>query len=157
MGGNGFAINNGGWRDSELRPYLNTDIYNALPTEIKNSVIETNVISSHGTEDGANFETTDRLYVLDAHEVYEDSDPTGLAAIDTAWDNTKQLDYYAQNNVSMPGNNIDKVAKGTANSWWLRTANANDKNTFAYVTQNGGFSFSSSAMTDGVSPAFRIR
>ena len=38
-----------GWQGSEMRTWLNTTIYNALPEELRNVIIETYVISGHGT------------------------------------------------------------------------------------------------------------
>ena len=40
--GNG---NIGGWSASEMRTYVNSDIYNVLPTELKNGIINTSVVS----------------------------------------------------------------------------------------------------------------
>ena len=83
--------NKGGWEYSEMRTYLNTDIYNALPSELRGKIIDTIVVSGHGGSDSHNFTTTDKLYLFSTKEVY------GTSAInDTAQDDsiTRQLDYY---------------------------------------------------------------
>ena len=40
--------NKGGWEYSEMRTYVNTDIYNSLLTLLKNAIINTTVVSGHG-------------------------------------------------------------------------------------------------------------
>ena len=85
--GNG---NIGGWPASEMRTYVNADIYNALPQELKDGIIETTVVSGHGSTSGeTNFTTPEKLDLLSAREVWN---YTGI--YDTAQGQTRQLDYY---------------------------------------------------------------
>ena len=68
---NSTNTNVGGWRDSELRTYVNGTIYNALPSDLQNVISTTKVISGHGKTSGeTNFETQDKLYLLNAQEVW---------------------------------------------------------------------------------------
>ena len=101
---NSTNTNVGGWPASELRTYVNNDIYNALPLVIKNAIIDTTVVSGHGSTTGeTNFTTTDKLYLLSSHEVWEDVDGNtsgGPDYYDTAYHNTRQLDYYKGLNVT---------------------------------------------------------
>ena len=92
--GNG---NIGGWPASGMRTYVNSDIYNALPSELKNGIINTVVVSGHGTKDSSNFTSTDKLYLLDAKEIYGDSFTNQY---NTAKDSERQLDYYSSQNVT---------------------------------------------------------
>ena len=72
---NSIATNVGGWRDSELRTYVNGTIYNALPSYLQNVITTTKVISGHGDNAGeTNFETQDKLYLLNAQEVWSTND-----------------------------------------------------------------------------------
>ena len=61
---NSTATNIGGWRDSEIRTYINGTIYNALPSDLQNKIVSTKVISGHGSKDSTNFETQDKLYLF---------------------------------------------------------------------------------------------
>ena len=61
---NAVSTNSGGWAASDMRTYVNSDIYNALPTDLKNGIIDTVVVSSHGSNDSNNFTSTDKLYLL---------------------------------------------------------------------------------------------
>ncbi len=151
--------NKGGWEYSELRTYLNNDIYNALPSDLKNAIVETSVVSGHGRGDSSNFTTSDKLYLLTQMEIRS---YTGSS--DTAYDITRQLDYYNLKGVNSGYNasstqgytikNYNDVATG----WWTRTADNSysDKRHFV-ITYSGGFSTSNNADTpSGVSPAFKI-
>ena len=89
---NSTNTNVGGWPASEMRTYVNSDIYNALPSELKNGIINTTVVSSHGNTSGeTNFTSIDKLYLLSTHEVFEDVDGNtsiGIDYYDTAYNNT---------------------------------------------------------------------
>ena len=92
--------NVGGWKDSKMRTYINSTIYKSLPSELQNTIVSTKVISGHGSTSGeTNFETQDKLYLLSAHEVYED-ETNSISKYDTAYNTTKQLDYYKNQGVT---------------------------------------------------------
>ena len=160
---NSTNTNVGGWHASAMRTYVNTDIYNALPTELKNGIIDTTVVSGHGYTAGeANFTSTDKLYLLSTHEVWEDVDGNtsgGIDYYDTAYNNTRQLDYYAGFNVTTSSYS-DSGAKKQLNAlysyWWLRSAYSYRTNVFNYVSGNGGWSNYFANSASGVSPTFRI-
>ena len=160
---NSTNTNVGGWHASAMRTYVNTDIYNALPTELKNGIIDTTVVSGHGSTSGeSNFTSTDKLYLLSTHEVWEDVDGNtsgGIDYYDTAYNNTRQLDYYAGFNVTTSSYS-DSGAKKQLNAlysyWWLRSAYSYRTNVFNYVSGNGGWSNYFANSASGVSPTFRI-
>ena len=142
----------GGWKDSELRTYVNGTIYNALPGDLQNVITTTKVISGHGKNSGeTNFETQDKLYLLNAQEVWNGND------YDTSVGTSKQLDYYKNQGVTTTNYaGAIKQYNGTGSSWWLRSANSNYAITFLFVVDNGGWSSRYANISDGVSPAFRI-
>ena len=115
--------NRGGWEYSEMRTYVNTDIYNALPTSLKNAIINTTVVSGHGSNDTTNFTTVDKLYLLSTHEVWEDADNSVIDYYDKSYNNTRQLDYYAGQNVTTSSySGAIKQNNGSNSDWWLRSA-----------------------------------
>ncbi|MCI7559024.1 MAG: BspA family leucine-rich repeat surface protein, partial [Clostridium sp.] len=68
---NDTDTNVGGWPSTSMRTFVNTDIYNAIPSEIKNVIIDTTVVSGHGSTSGeTNFTSTDKLYLLSTAEVW---------------------------------------------------------------------------------------
>ena len=160
---NSSATNTGGWPKSNLYSYLKETIYNALPEEIKVGIKDTKVISGHGSGDTSgtatnnNFETTDKLYLLSPHEVWENGSSNQIT-YDTAWNNTRQLDYYKGQNVTTDsyGGAIKKNTSNSASSWWLRSAPSSYTFYFYFVTATGDWHGDSAHYTRGVAPAFRI-
>ena len=160
-GMNSTSTNVGGWPASSMRTYVNTDIYNALPTELKNGIIDTTVVSGHGSTAGeTNFTSTDKLYLLSTHEVWEDVDgntSSGIDYYDTAYNNTRQLDYYAGLNVTTSSySGAIKQNNGSNAWWWLRSAYTNTTRYFYAVSYSGYWNHYLANNTGGVSPAFRI-
>ena len=152
--GNG---NIGGWPASELRTYVNSDIYNALPTELKNGIINTTVVSGHGSSDSSNFTSTDKMYLLSTKEVYGKEGTTHVINYDTAEVETRQLDYYSSQNVTTSSDSgAIKQRNGSNDWWWLRSAYSNSNRYFHYVSSYGYWDYVGSNGTSGVSPAFRI-
>ena len=150
--------NVGGWKDSELRTYVNGTIYNALSSDLQNVISTTKVISGHGNTSGeANFETQDKLYLLSGHEVYEDGTSNQISSHDTSYNNTKQLDYYKNQGVTTSSYaGAIKQYNGSNSYWWLRSANSSTTYNFLIVFDIGGWSSTGAYSSRGVSPAFRI-
>ncbi len=151
---NDTETNVGGWPATSMRTFVNNDIYNALPSEIKNAIIDTTVVSGHGKSDTANFTSTDKLYLLSTAEVWGSSN---TISTDTARDVTRTLDYYTSIGVTTSNYSGAIKKNGTvASSWWLRAAYSSYNTGFLYVRTNGGWSGSSSHYSNGVAPAFRL-
>ena len=147
--------NKGGWEYSEMRTFVNHDLYDKFPSGLKKVITSTRVISGHGFEDPSNFNTTDKLYLLAPREVWGEN-PDGY---DSAFDNTRQLDYYYNQGVTL--SNYTAVVKkynGNGAGYWLRTARSNKLIDWAfyYVSENGSHNYGYAHDTLGVSPAFRI-
>ncbi len=155
---NSTNTNVGGWKDSELRTYINGTIYNALPSELQNVTSTTKVISGHGSTSGeTNFETQDKLYLLSSEEIYSDFSSSSKAKYDTALGTSKQLDYYKNQGVTASSyKETIKQYNGNNSYWWLRSANSNFTNIFLYVSNTGYWSSRNANSSHGVSPAFRI-
>ena len=149
-----YGWNNDGWPASSMRSYLSTDIYNALPADLQSAIIETKVVSGHGKDDSANFTSTDKLYLLDAREVYGAS---FTDSYNTSKDSERQLDYYSAQGVTS-GNysGAIKQLNGSNSFWWLRAASSNNNYNFYNVNHTGDWSSNNAFITLGVSPAFRI-
>ena len=149
---NSTSTNVGGWLSSEMRSFVNNDIYNSFPTELKSGIIDTMVVSGHGSNDTNNFVTTDKVYLLSPKEVYN------YGTNDTSASFTRQLDYY--NSYGVSNSNCSQAKKKIGFSkqlWWLRSANQNYNTGFFDVEEDGSIiSNGESVCMDGVSPAFRI-
>ena len=153
--------NTGGWEYSEIRSFLNTDVYRSLPEILQNNIISTYVVSGHGSGDTSNFNTTDKIYLLSTHEVWIDDDGiarAGIGRYDTAYSVTRQLDYYLDMGTSNTSTTRGvKKYNGVNYVWWLRTASGSNQLNFYSVKDSGSWYASSvSSTVAGVSPAFRI-
>ena len=151
---NDTNTNVGGWPATSIRTFVNNDIYNSLPSELRNAIIDTTVVSGHGSTSGeSNFTSTDKLYLLAPKEIYTD----WSYSYDTARDVTRQLDYYK--NLGTSTSNYSGAIKknGTsASTWWLRAAYSNTTTGFFRVIFNGDWRYDSATGTYGVAPAFRL-
>ena len=149
---NSTDTNVGGWPASSMRSYLSTDIYNALPADLQSAIMDTKVVSGHGSSDSANFTSTDKLYLLSTAEVWAQ----GIGN-DAGRTNTRQLDYYSAQGVTT--NNYSGAIKqrnGSNYWWWLRAADSSYNYDFYTVGDSGDWYSNDASGKDGVSPAFRI-
>ena len=156
---NSTGTNVGGWKDSEMRTYINSTIYDSLPSDLQNVITTTKVISGHGpTEGETNFETQDKLYLLSGHEVYEEEASYPIIRYDTAYNTTKQLDYYKNQGVTTEScSGAIKQYNGRNYSWWLSAAlSVGGEYKFLTVNNDGYWRNGIANASNGVSPAFRI-
>ena len=161
---NSTDTNVAGWKDSELRTYINGTIYNALPSELQNIITTTKVISGHGSTPGeANYETQDKLYLLSGHEAYEDGTSRKISTCDTSYNNTRQLDYYKSQGVTTSSyTGAIKQYNGSNSTWWLRSANYTYRFSFSswdgfiLISAYGDWLDAATYGAHGISPAFRI-
>ena len=150
----------GGWKASKMRTHINGTIYNDLPSDLRNIIIPTKVISNHGKTSGeTNFETQDKLYLLSHEEIYGDYASSYIASIDTALGTSRQLDYYKKQGVTISNYaGAIKQYNGKNSIWWLRSVIEDFAGTsITYVGHNGDYRGSTDAgASRGISPAFRI-
>ena len=168
------GTNLGGWPASAMYKFINgtddtlysayiTDssnktsvksIYMSLPEDLRNVIIDTITISNHGSKDTTNFTSTDKLYLLDAKEIYG---TTATNSYDTARNSERQLDYYLSQGVTTSNYSLlIKKYNGSATNWWLRSARSDYDNNFYYINFIGRWYSYNANDTYGVSPAFKI-
>ena len=154
---NDTATNVGGWPATSMRTFVNNDIYNAIPSEIKNAIIDTTVVSGHGSTSGeTNFTSTDKLYLLSTAEVWSQGSSNTID-LDTARHNTRQLDYYKNLGVTTSnGSGAIKKNGTSATNWWLRATISNFSYHFFNVSNIGEWNSNYAHITYGVVPAFRL-
>ena len=150
---NDTNTNVGGWPASSMYTFVNNDIYNALPSDLKSVIIDTTVVSGYGGEDTENFTSTDKLYLLAPKEIY-----TGWArSNDTAKDLTRTLDYYTSIGVTTSNYSGAIKKNGTSPArWWLRAVRSGYTNNFVNVGSDGDWNYSDAGNAYGVAPAFRL-
>ena len=162
---NSSDTNKDGWPGSELYPKLNPKngdttnsvIYNALPEDLKQVIVDTKVISSHGSNDSTNFTSIDKLYLLATKEIWGKDGTSKTIDGDTSDNQTRQLDYYKS--IGVTTNHYSGAIKryqGSRKHWWTRSADSNDSNYFYNVTTDGGWGGFPAKYFLGVAPAFRV-
>lgn len=153
-----YGWNVDGWPGSEMSTYANGDFYNKLPEELRKVIKATKVISGHGSADTSNFTSTNKIYLLSAHEVYEDGTSNKISTSDTAYNQTRQLDYYKTLGVTT--NNyfgaIKREDSVSTFDWWLRAAISDNDYVFLNVMSNGAWDATITKASNGFAPAFRI-
>ena len=157
---NPTSNNTGGWLNSQMKTFINNDIYNSLPQELKSVIITTETVSGRGREDTVEyFTSTDKLYLLSTAEIWSQGRVNTIDH-DTARDKTRQLDYYKIKGVTTNREDwngaIKKDSTGSASWWWLRSADSNTSINFYCVNGYGVWRHINARSTHGVSPAFRI-
>ena len=150
---NTTATNVGSFPSSNMYTFINNDIYSSLPVELQKVIINTKIISGHGSGETTNFTSTNKLYLLTPKEVYTNFSNS----YDTSKDLTRALDYYIAKGVTN-GNCSEVIKKNgsTATAWWFRTAYSYSNNGFYYANASGDWYSGSATNAYGVSPAFRI-
>ena len=153
-----YGWNVDGWPGSEMSTYANGDFYNKLPEELRKVIKATKVISGHGSADTSDFTSTNKIYLLSAHEVYEDGTSNKISTSDTAYNQTRQLDYYKTLGVTT--NNyfgaIKREDSVSTFDWWLRAAISDNDYVFLNVMSNGAWDATITKASNGFAPAFRI-
>ena len=141
------------WTKSTLYSYLNINIYNELPDELRNSVINTTVVSSPGIDHEENVVSTDKMYLLAPKEIFGD----WSEQYDISKNLTRQLDYYKSKGTTLSSNSgAIKSKEATNTAWWTRSADHIDNELFFVVYDQGNCASEPVKTEYGVSPAFRI-
>ena len=150
------STNAGGWKDSKMRTYVNDTIYNALPEELREKIIDTTVVSGYGSGDAPNKVSIDKLYLLSTQEVWEQGTSNNIKN-DTARELTRQLEYYSNIGVTTTSHSgAIKKYNGSVSFWWLRSAASTSTGTFCSVGSSGVWLYANANVASGVAVAFRI-
>ena len=150
---NATNTNLGGWPATEMRTYLNTTVYNSLPTVWRNVIKSVQVLSSAGETSPNIVSSVDKLFLFSHAEV--GFTPTTVPYCNEVAEgaDSVQLPIFTDNN-----SRIKKHYNGTgsAASWWLRSPLATYAATFSIVTNSGGANSYYATSANGVAFGFCI-
>ena len=165
--------NKGGWKYSQLRAYLNGEVYredlegetdyagsgliDKLPSGLKHIIIPTKVISGHGSNDNSNFESEDYIYIASTREIWLEGSTSNvpISTKDSAYYQTRQLDYY--HNLSVTTSNYEAVSRtGVSGPWALRSAVSDVTNAFILVYPQGYPNYTLPTSSSKYFPLFRF-
>ena len=152
----------GGWKSTSMVTYLNGEFYNKLPSDLKTVIIPTYPIKSPASSSDYDRNditeqdiTKNKIYLLSPIETGSNSTNEPYV---TELSYTKKLDYYKTNNSK--SFRIKRDLSGTAQVWWLRSAQSYRNDSFYNVYTDGGYGYYLAnynwAYMGGVAPAFRI-
>lgn len=139
---NAVATNDGGWRDSEMRRWLNEEFIELLPDELR-TAIKPRLISQR--QDERILESEDKLWIPSEVEIFGESVYSRSDEDDTQFELFKDIK-----------NRMKTYADGSPASWWERSPYYNYSSTFCYVNTSGSAYYFSAYYSYGVAPAFII-
>lgn len=141
----------GGWPQSKMYTYLNTTIYNMIPSDLKSLIINTKVVSGHERNVTTNYVSTDKLYLLSTKEVGHEQ---GSDSVSTE---TRVLDYYLGTSSNSEQRKKYNVGTNYSVDWWLRSAYSYGAPENFYFVSGGACRDAKANTARGIAPAFRLR
>ena len=163
---NSTDSNEGGWRSSAMRAWLNSSFYKLLPTDLRNGIISVEKRTNNKgyfktDEDLGSLLSSDKVWLLSMNEVYSsdwdwDSPHTPSAYV---YDGM-QYQLYRDKGVTTSTWGFSEKAgakTGDCQTWWLRSPVPTRSYGFYTVTLGGGYSSEDADYAQiGVSPGFCI-
>ena len=135
--------NKGGWKDCEMREYLNSEILALLPDDLVEMLSPKKTIQM---QNGATFECEDLLFLPSEYEVHGEEIFAKYNGVD------KQFPFYEER---MKRIVVDEDGDTT---WrWLASPNAGNTTNFCLVGNNGTAGNANASNSFGVAPGFVIR
>lgn len=108
------ATNEGGWEASEMRTFVNGELFDGMPEELKNIIKPVYKISDGGLNNKTLITTTDKLWLASYDEVGLANSSSSLSGQGTIYSS-----IFTNNNNSRIKYVLDSVDKGR---WWLRSS-----------------------------------
>ena len=126
------SSNVGGWELSEMRTFLNNELFNALPDELKAIIKPVDKISDGGSSNKTLVTTTDNCWLASYDEVGLTSGSNNLSGQGALYS-----EIFSRNKDSRKKYITDDTAAG---GWWLRSSyySLNSNSMFWRVTNSGG-------------------
>ena len=145
------------YTQSARRTWLNSDYYNALPSDLKSLIKPVQKIScySSGSGGGNQLDTTsETCWLASNREIFGQDIPSSWGVGTTAVDGT-QYPYY-----STQSNRIKKLGKtGSAGVWWSRSGcwdTSSSSALFVYCLSVGSRNFYYASISHGLAPCFSL-
>lgn len=139
---NTVATNDGGWRDSEMRRWLNEEFIELLPDELR-TAIKPRLISQR--QDERILESEDKLWIPSEVEIFGESVYSRSDEDDTQFELFKDIK-----------NRMKTYADGSPAYWWERSPYYYNSIGFCSVLAIGSANYDYASSSYGVAPAFII-
>lgn len=142
---NASNTNQGGWRDSEMRSWLNQTVLGVLPASLQSGIKAMTKYSYDYQAATRNVATTDKLWIPSRQEVFGESD-----TYETMGQYYSLIFKDASSRVRRYGYN------GSTGYWWLRSAYSGATDGFRVVRSNGDERWDIASGTGGVVLGFGL-
>lgn len=129
--------NKGGWRDSDMRKWLNEEFIELLPDDLREVIKERTIVQK---QDGVEIVSTDKLWLPSRTEVCGGDYLTNVGDV--------QFDLFKDKR------NRAKCDSGSSAWWWGRSPYYRNYNYFCSVSTYGGACYRNASSSGGVAPAF---
>lgn len=135
--------NKGGWRDSDMRLWLNETIFHMLPDELQEIIVPRHIVQ---TVDGETLKSEDKLWLPSFTEMLGEETAKGWAPADTGETRMELFATERSRVKEMPG-------KGT---WWywLRSPRGSSSTDFCIVISDGYADYYNASNSRGVAFGF---
>ena len=140
---NSSNTNSGGWGGCALRATLRGDIWNQLPSDLRDVIKEVTKKTSAGGASGIINSISDTLFLFAEKEIF------GSKQYSVDGEGTQYARFTASNT------RIKKL-NGSAMYWWLRSPNSSDTYYFCAVNTSGAADYHSANSSRGVCFGFCI-
>ena len=140
---NSSGSNAGGWENSEMRTYVNGNVYDNLSQEVKDVIKPVNKLTSEGNKSTNITTTSDKLFLLSEVEIF------GSTTYSASGEGS-QYQYFAD------GGSKIKYKSGSSSCWWERSPRVSCTGSFCYVINGGSANFNFADGTSGVVFGFSI-
>lgn len=123
--------NVGGWKDSDMREFVNNDLLNALPSQLTAIIKPVTKLSDGGSNNKTIVETTDNCWIASAEEVGLTLGNSGVSGQGKLYDSIFSSDKDTRKKYI-----TDDTSAG---GWWTRSSyySQNNSSLFYRVTTNG--------------------
>lgn len=146
------ANNSNSYKDSDIHPYLNSDFYGTIDSDIRAAIKQVKIPYQNGTGAGGSLATgpnglSTKVFLLSGYEVGW----TTSGGVPFSQDGAK-LDYFG----SGDDGNSKRVAynDGSATIWWLRSPYTGDTTNVFGVNSDGSYNIWDGNDHNGIRPAF---
>lgn len=142
-GMNKKMTNEGGWRDSGMRLWLNETVFHMLPDELQEIIVPRRIAQ---TMDGETLESEDKLWLPSFTEMFGEKRAKDWAPADT---NETQMELFTTERSRV------KEAPGKGTWWyWLRSPSGSNSTLFCRVDSNGYAGYDGASTAGGVAFGF---
>lgn len=127
---NSTETSNGGWEGSELRNWLKTDFYSAIPEDVKNSIVNVNKTYCEYTTSKLTKTCVDDVWIPSFREIFGVNYDNVVTCEESG---VIYKTHFNSNSARIKKDSSDKAC-----NWWLRSTNHYKTKMFEAVTANGG-------------------